>query len=453
MTDHVVGAALAAYWDSRRTSLLKASSGSKPLGRHPDPLTDLAENALVAAGIDRNHIRREEPLGLPGTYNPSPHIWDLVVMDDGVPVAAVEVVVSAGSVGHNFRNRVQDILGRAVDVGRPYEAEELRPLKPCLALMFVLEECEAVNVPVKNRRGSSAEELASSDGGSYKQRYGAFFERLLQDGRYDAIYYVTSTRSVEPDMSEPMPTMGFGGFARAIVDRVTEIRELRARHPVDPVTFGQMLAGRDDLGKVVLGITSTPEGLSAAEAAVIHHRRRLVSRLRALALADDTNETKMHEALGTNYWIFGGQYTGIAKRSLMQLDQHDVPLVCADNSLHVVELKGPENKIVRKYRGHLIVATEVHEAVSQCMNYIRSFDDMGATLQTVHHNELGLGHDYRRVRATVVIGHQDRGLPDGMTREQVDQTIRSYNAHLSRVQVLTWDDLLESAERALTFEL
>jgi hypothetical protein len=97
--------------------------------------------------------------------------------------------------------------------------------------------------------------------------------------------------------------------------------------------------------------------------------------------------------------------------------------------------------------------TEVHEAVSQCMNYIRSFDDMGATLQTVHHNELGLGHDYRRVRATVVIGHQDRGLPDGMTREQVDQTIRSYNAHLSRVQVLTWDDLLESAERALTFEL
>lgn len=186
---------------------------------------------------------------------------------------------------------------------------------------------------------------------------------------------------------------------------------------------------------------------------MIHHRRRLVSRLRALALADDTNETKMHEALGTNYWIFGGQYTSIAKRSLMQLDQHDDPLVCGDNSLHIVELKGPESKIVRRYRGHPIVATEVHEAVSQCMNYIRSFDDMGATLQTVHRNELGLHHDYRRVRAPIVNGHQDRNIPEGITREQVDQTIRSYNAHLSRVQVLTRDDLLESAERALTFEL
>jgi hypothetical protein len=52
-----------------------------------------------------------------------------------------------------------------------------------------------------------------------------------------------------------------------------------------------------------------------------------------------------------------------------------------------------------------------------------------------------------------VIGHQDRARPAGVTREQVDQTIRSYNAHLSRVQVLTYDDLLDSAERALTFEL
>ncbi len=137
----------------------------------------------------------------------------------------------------------------------------------------------------------------------------------------------------------------------------------------------------------------------------------------------------------------------------MPLDQRDIPLVCADRSLHVVELKGPENKIVRWHRNHLIVADKVHQSVSQCVNYLRTVDDLGAAMQTVHPNELGLDYDYRRARGTVVIGHQDRSRPDGVTREQVDQTIRSYNAHLSRVQVITYDDLLDSAERALTFEL
>lgn len=181
------------------------------------------------------------------------------------------------------------------------------------------------------------------------------------------------------------------------------------------------------------------------------HRRQLVARLRELALAEDVTEIKMHNTLGANYWVFGGQYVGIAaRRTLMPLDQLHIPPVCADRSLHIVELKGPGSKIVRKHRSHLIVADE---AVSQCMNYLRSLDDMGATFQTVHRNELGLGYDYRRARGTVVIGHQDRARPTDVTREQVDQTIRSYNVHLSRVQVITYDDLLDSAERALNFEI
>ena len=34
----------------------------------------------------------------------------------------------------------------------------------------------------------------------------------------------------------------------------------------------------------------------------------------------------------------------------------------------------------------------------------------------------------------------------------VEQTLRSYNAHLSRVQVITYAALLDEAERALVFE-
>ncbi|MFJ8442306.1 Shedu anti-phage system protein SduA domain-containing protein [Kitasatospora griseola] len=99
-----------------------------------------------------------------------------------------------------------------------------------------------------------------------------------------------------------------------------------------------------------------------------------------------------------------------------------------------------------------MATSAVHESVSQCMNYLRTIDEMGASLRTLHSNELGLNYDYRRARGTVVIGYPDRDISARSTKEQIDQTIRSYNSRLSRIQVLTYAGLLDSAERALSFE-
>jgi hypothetical protein len=185
---------------------------------------------------------------------------------------------------------------------------------------------------------------------------------------------------------------------------------------------------------------------------VIRERRRAVASLLELARHPDATETMMQKAIGSRYWIFGGQYVGIAdKRAIVPLDQYDIPLICADGSLEIVELKGPAAALVRKHRNHLIVANEVHEAVNQCLNYLRSLDEMGASLTTLYRNEAGVSYDLRRARGTIVLGHPDRPSPIEANREQIDQTIRSYNAHLSRLRVLTYADLLESAERALQF--
>ena len=88
------------------------------------------------------------------------------------------------------------------------------------------------------------------------------------------------------------------------------------------------------------GLTDTSAGLSAVEAAVVARRRSLVAKMNTIALADGTTETMMHQAIGNNYWIFGGQYIGIAPRSdFALLDRHDYLLLCADGSVHVVELE------------------------------------------------------------------------------------------------------------------
>jgi hypothetical protein len=211
------------------------------------------------------------------------------------------------------------------------------------------------------------------------------------------------------------------------------------------------LAQRNDLGAVVAALAATEEGLPAAQGALISRRRDLVARLRRMAEDPATTETDLQKVMGDAYWLFGGQYVGVARRNLAPLDQHDIPLLGADGTLHIVELKSSNiPNLVRKHRNHWIVGSEVHEATSQAINYLRNLDETGSTLSTTYRNEFGTDYDMRRLFATVVIGH-----PSHVTHAEkriVDQTIRSYNAHLSRVEVITYDTLLDAAERALEFE-
>jgi hypothetical protein len=228
--------------------------------------------------------------------------------------------------------------------------------------------------------------------------------------------------------------------------------DLLSAGDVDVDALVSALVTGGNAAKLAQALARTAGGLAAAESAVIGRRRALVARLRALAEAPSTTETDMQREMGDSHWLFGGRYVGVAeRRNLAVLDQHDIPLLGADGTLHIVELKGPNiPRLVHRHRSHLIVGTEVHEAVSQAVNYIRTLDEQGPTLSTTYRNEYGWDYDMRRVFATVVIGHPAH-VRDADAR-QVEQTLRTYNAHLSRVEVITWATLLESAERALAFE-
>ncbi|MFC4533980.1 Shedu anti-phage system protein SduA domain-containing protein [Sphaerisporangium dianthi] len=451
-TLHPAEEAIRRSWESRARSNHELHVGRVISGGYPH-LVQLVASKLIEAGIDASAIRTNEMLGLPGSYGVDDR-WDLVVVADGIPVAAIEIKGMAGKgLGNNYRNRISELLSRGADVDRQYSTGALKMHKPCLGVLFLLEEAEGSTRPISKPATLIQTEDGSSSAASYKDRFGEFFDRLLRDRLYDAVCYLTATPLPDVQVSEPRPDMGFDNFVSVIAERVSHLDSLKNATGLDSVRFGELLALRNDLGSVMSGLTSTPIGLSAAELAVIERRRQIVNELIALSLDPRVNETRMQKAIGNNYWLFGGQYTGIAsRRNLMPLDEHDIPLICADGSLEIFELKGPEAKIVKRHRNHLVVSNEVHEAVSQCISYIRTIDETGATLQTVHHNELGLDYDYRRARGVAVIGHPSRVEIDGIDHGKVDQAIRSYNAHLSRVRVVTYADLLESAEGMLSFE-
>jgi hypothetical protein len=221
---------------------------------------------------------------------------------------------------------------------------------------------------------------------------------------------------------------------------------------VDAEALASALADKNVTAGLLRAIVSSSDGEAAAAAAVHIRRRELVSRLQELAATPDTTETEMHNLIGDAYWLFGGRYIGVARRDLVQLDQHDIALMGVDGTLHVVELKGPcVPRLVRKFRNHWIVGNQVHEAVSQAMNYLRGFDEQGPTLESTYRNEFGEDWDMRRLHATVVIGHPSHVSDGAASNRAIEQTVRSYNAHLSRVEVITYKSLLDAAHQALRF--
>lgn len=257
---------------------------------------------------------------------------------------------------------------------------------------------------------------------------------FLREGAVAATQTVDSTPAADPDSSIATPP--------TLIDSAG----------IDTTSLVEALTQRKDVDALVAGLAATEEGLSAAQGAVISQRRDLVRRLRLMAEDPVTTESDLQQVMGDAYWLFGGRYIGVAaKRNLVPLDQHDIPLIGADGTVHIVELKGPNiPNLVRKHRNHWIVGSDVHEATSQAMNYLRNLDETGATLNTLYRNDFGVDYDMRRLFATVVIGHPAHVNHAG--ERVVEQTIRSYNAHLSRVEVITYATLLDTAERTLTFE-
>jgi hypothetical protein len=189
------------------------------------------------------------------------------------------------------------------------------------------------------------------------------------------------------------------------------------------------------LNQLIAMLSATEQGTAVAQLAVIEKRRKLIREFQELTCDPNATETKIQRLIGNSYWIFGGRYIGIAeRRSLIPLDQYDIPLLGADGTLHIVELKGPViPKLVRRHRNHWIAGNEINEAVGQAMNYIRGLDELGAAVSGYYQNELGPAYNMRRVFATVVIGHPDHATETGPDGRRVDEravqdTIRSYNA-------------------------
>ena len=209
--------------DAGRTDA--GSRGAVTGGAHLDALARVFEDVFAHTGFDRSTIRRRTGVGLPGYYRPTKR-WDLVIAEHGHLIAAIEFKSQVGSFGNNFNNRIEEALGSALDLRTAWEKGTLRTTtRPWLGYVFLLEEAPKSVTPVGLARTTFSIDPAFRYT-SYKQRYQVLCKRLILEGLYDAVCFVSSSATPASPIHQPDPALGFRRFIELVADRAEELKRL-----------------------------------------------------------------------------------------------------------------------------------------------------------------------------------------------------------------------------------
>jgi len=187
-----------------------------------DGFIDLFCQVIVEAGIGEQFVFRHKAIELPGYFRPTKK-WDLLVVKDGLLIVAVEAKSQAGpSFGNNFNNRIEEAIGSALDLWTAFRQGVFNETnQPFLGYLFMLEDCEASQQPIKVRE-PHFKVLPEFVGASYAKRYELFCRKLVLERHYSASAFVTSRRDVGLNgvYDEPAPDLTVGSFARKLAAQV-----------------------------------------------------------------------------------------------------------------------------------------------------------------------------------------------------------------------------------------
>ena len=163
-------------------------------------------------------------------------------------------------------------------------------------------------------------------------------------------------------------------------------------------------------------------------------------RLAELVDADDTPEGDLQKHLQDNPWMFGSEYSELLdRRRWTRDDQLDFMLRrTVDNFLEIVEIKTPAKEPLLLHDGShnsYYPSSKLSVALGQAMRYIEEVERDRNSIQSKD------GYDTLKIRARVIFGR------DGDVQHQT--ALRNLNAHLHRIEVITFDQLLRIARRVL----
>ncbi len=187
-------------------------------GKQLDGFARIIETLASEAGFSAEEIfYGKSELAVPGFYRPQKK-WDFSIVRDGRLVAAVEFKSQIGSIGNNYNNRAEEVVGLAHDFWVAYREKAFGLIKqPWLGYLFLLEESEESSHPVAFFQ-SEIEPLSKFSDSSYQDRYRILCETLVLERDFSATSLLLSRRPIDAgsiSFTEPLAALSVESFCKS----------------------------------------------------------------------------------------------------------------------------------------------------------------------------------------------------------------------------------------------
>jgi len=197
-------AAIQHFWTTREAARQKQVSAGKAdqgersgvtAGKNMDGFLDLVEAVIRQNGLPQADIHRQRALlTLPGYFRPT-KLWDLLVVNHGRLVAALEFKSQVGpSFGNNFNNRTEEALGTATDLWTAYRERAFGDIpRPFVGWLMLVEDAPASRSPVRDV-SPHFPVFPEFGNASYVERYDILCRKLVQERLYTSASVILARR-------------------------------------------------------------------------------------------------------------------------------------------------------------------------------------------------------------------------------------------------------------------
>lgn len=219
------------FWAGRKKAVKKQKAGGKAdqgergavtAGSNMNGFIDLVVDIVHANGLAHADIMlKRRLLTLPGFFRPT-KLWDLLIINEGKLIAAVEFKSQVGSFGNNANNRCEEALGTAVDLRTAYrEGAFGESRKPFVGYLMLLEDAPASRKPVTDV-SPNFPVFPEFRGASYAERYNILCKKLMAEQLYTAAAVILSPRSASKSgtFSEMGAITGLKAFVTTLAGHI-----------------------------------------------------------------------------------------------------------------------------------------------------------------------------------------------------------------------------------------
>jgi len=194
-----------AFWGNREKARQKQlESGRKDqgeragvtAGKNMDGFVALIIDVVRANGLSNASIHQNRSvLTLPGYFRPTKR-WDLLVINEGRLIAAIELKSQVGpSFGNNFNNRTEEAIGTAQDLWTAYrEGAFGKQLRPFVGWLMVVDDAPRSRSPIRDPL-IHFPVFPEFQNASYLRRYDLLCQRLIQEQLYTAASVLATPRT------------------------------------------------------------------------------------------------------------------------------------------------------------------------------------------------------------------------------------------------------------------